>query len=671
MKGLGRFWLALIALGCCLPACVWAQKDNADLTKQSLADLMNIEVTSVSRKEQKLSQTASAVFVISEDDIRRSSATSIPGLLRMVPGLQVAQVDASTWAISVRGFNGQYSNKLLVLIDGRTVYSPLFAGVFWDTKDVPLESIERIEVIRGPGATVWGANAVNGVINITTKAASETLGKMLVAAGGDPHLGLGVAQYGSRFGKSSYYRLSIDGFVNNHLPSANGSNGNDDWHLVNGTFRLDTSPSTKDTFTIQGGGHNGAAGEEAMTVISIAPPVNGTQPAKDQFSGWNIVSRWNHNFSPHSDATLQAFFTRSNRHDTTYGFGLNTFFLEFENHLHWGQHQDIVWGAGYRLDSDSTASGLRYTFVPASLTTQLFSSFAQDEIALASDRIHVSFGTKVEHNYFTGFGLQPSIHMSVKLTDRGMVWAAISQAERTPARTDTALQFNFEAVSGPNSLPVLLTVSGNPKFKNEDLHAAEVGGRTQLTRNFSMDVAAYYNSYSHLTSYEPGTPYLQSTPTYIYAVAPYIYGNLLQGETHGGEIFANWQVIKRWSLSPGYSFLAMHLHATAASQDVTTAAATDGGNPTHQAQLRSRVDLPKKWEWNTAAYFVGRLPATGVPSYTQMDSNLSWQAAKNFSITLDGENLLKARHLEYLGEDATVAPSLITRGVYLKLRWQY
>ena len=504
MKGLGRFWLALVTMGCCLPTSVWAQKSNEDLTTQSLADLMNIEVTSVSRKEQKLSQTAAAVFVISEDDIRRSSATSIPGLLRMVPGLQVAQIDASTWAISARGFNGQYSNKLLVLIDGRTVYSPLFAGVFWDTKDVPLESIERIEVIRGPGATVWGANAVNGVINITTKAASDTQGKMLVTVGGDPHLGLGVAQYGSRFGKSSYYRLSIDGFVNNHFLNANGSSGKDDWHLLNGTFRLDTSPSTKNTITVQGGGHNGSAEEAAIDVISITPPVNGTLPVEDDLSGWNVLSRWNHTFSPRSDTSLQAFFSRGNRDNSTYNLALNTFSLEFENHLHWGQHQDIVWGAGYRLDSDRTASGLHYSFVPTSLTTQLFSSFVQDEVALASDRIHVSFGTKVEHNYFTGFGLQPSARISLKLTERGMVWAAISQAERTPARTDTALQFNFEVLPGQNGMSILLTLFGNPKFKNENLHAAEIGGRAQITNNLSMDVAAYYNSYRHLTSYEPG-----------------------------------------------------------------------------------------------------------------------------------------------------------------------
>ncbi len=671
MKSLERFWLTLVALGCCLPIPVWAQKNNDDLTKQSLADLMNIEVTSVSKKEEKLSQTASAVFVITEDDIRRSSATSIPGLLRMVPGLQVAQINASTWAISARGFNGQDSNKLLVLVDGRTVYSPLFSGVFWDTQDVPLETIERIEVIRGPGATIWGANAVNGVINITTKAARDTQGKMLVTAGGDPHLGLGVIRYGSRLGASSYYRLSVDGFVNNHFPNVDGSSGHDEWHLINGTFHLDTNPSTKDTVTVQGGVHNGAAGEEEVAVISIVPPVNGTLLAEDHLSGWNVLSGWNHAFSPHSNTSLQTYFMHSNRGDTTYGLGLNTFSLEFENHLHWGRRQDIVWGAGYRLDSDRTALGLRYSFVPASLTTQFFSFFAQDEVALVSNRVHVSVGSKIEHNYFTGFGLEPSARVSWKVTSRSMVWAAVSQAERTPARTDTGLRLDFEVLPNPNGPPILLKVFGNPKFQNENLHAAEAGGRMQMTHNFSVDVAAYFNSYRQLASYEPGAPYLQPGSSPPYLVVPETFGNLLRGDTYGGEVFANWQVIKRWSLSPGYSFLSMHIHAAATSHDTTTAAATNGGSPNQQAQLRSRVDLPERWEWNTAAYFVGRLPAVQVPSYTQVDSNLNWRATKHFSFTLAGENLLKGRHLEYLGGDISVAPTLVTRGAYLKLRWQY
>lgn len=670
MKVAGRFWFTLVALGGLLSTSGFAQKKNDDLTTQSLADLMNIEVTSVSKKEQKLSQTAAAVFVISEDDIRRSSATSIPGLLRMVPGIQVAQIDASTWAISARGFNGQYSNKLLVLIDGRTVYSPIFSGVFWDTKDVPLESIERIEVIRGPGATVWGANAVNGVINITTKDATETQGKLLVTQGGDPHLGLGVARYGSRVGRSTYYNLSLDGFVNNHFPDATGGNGKDEWHLTNGAFRLDTSPSPRDTITLQGGGHNGSAGEEAY-FSTIVPPVTTARSVIDRFSGWNVLSRWNHTFSTRSDTSLQAYFTRSNRGDTTYSFGLNTFALEFENHLHWGEHQDIVWGAGYRLDSDLTAPGLRFTFNPAGLTTQLFSSFIQDEIALASNRVHVSFGTKLEHNHFTGFGLEPSARVSYKLTDNSMIWAAISQAERTPARTDAGLQFNYEVLPGPYGLPVILRVYGNPKFQNEMLYATEVGGRTQLTSNFSLDAAAYFNNYQHLTSYEPGAYSLELGAVPPYVLVPYTFENLEYGETHGGELFANWQLIKRWSLSPGYSFLTMHIHNTATSKDVTTAAAIEGGSPNHQAQLRSRVDLPKKWEWNTAAYFVGRVRDGSVPSYTQLDSNLSWRASQNFSVTLAGQNLIKGRHLESNGYDASLVSSQVPRGAYLKLTWRY
>ena len=670
MRIRGCFWLILIAASVSMPAVNQAQDKNSDLTAQSLSDLMNIEVTSVSKKEQKLSQTAAAVFVINEDDIRRSAATSIPGLLRMVPGVQVAQIDASTWAISARGFAGQYSNKLLVLIDGRTVYSPLFSGVFWDSQDVPLESIARIEVIRGPGATIWGANAVNGVINITTKAAIDTQGKLLVAGGGDPHLGFGVARYGSSFGQNAHYRISIDGFANNHFPSAMGGSGNDDWRFVNGMFRMDLSPTIKDSVTVQGGAHRGSAGEQSIYVLSINPPVNGTLPETDRFSGWNVLSRWNHTVSSRSDTTLQTYFSRSSRDDTTKGYGLNTFALEFQDHLRWGQRQDIVVGAGYRIDSDHTSAGIRYVFNPVALTTNIFSSFIQDEIALASDRVHVSIGTKLEHNYFTGFGLQPSVRTSWKLTSRSMLWAAISQAERTPARSDTGLFFNFYAAPTPLGIPILLTVSGNPKFKNENLRAYEAGGRTQWTRNFSLDVATYYNSYRDLVSYEPSATYLGSVaPPYL--VSPNTFSNLEYGETHGGEISGNWQVTHNWNLRPSYSLLELHIHLPSSSGDTYTIPALEGGSPTHQAQLRSQLDLPHNLEWNTSAYFVDRLRAQRVPSYTRLDSAVSWRATQNISLTLAGENLLQDRHLEFVGLDASVAPSLVKRGVYLKTTWAF
>ena len=650
------------------------QATQPDLTKVNLVDLMNIEVTSVAKKEQKLSRTASAVFVISQDDIRRSGATNVPDLLRMVPGLNVARINSSTWSISVRGFSGQYSNKLLVLIDGRSVYVPIFSGVIWDEKVVPLDSIERIEVINGPGATVWGANAVNGVINIITKKASDTQGGLITAGGGTSDRGFGTARYGGKLGGKAAYSLSADGFDRNHSPGAAGGDGKDGWNVVHGGFRVDANATARDSITLEGGGQSGNVGELFSSIASISPPVNVTLPYQDRFSGWNLLSRWNHVASSHSETSLQVYFDRSNRCDSTYGFALNTFDLDFQHHVAWGERQDIVWGLGYRITSDNTASDSatpQVAFSPADRNTQSFNSFIQDEISILPDRLYLSLGTKLEHNDYTGFGLEPSARISWTPSKRIMLWTAVSQAERTPARAETSLRYNLSAQPGPNGLPLLISVFGNPKFKDEVLRAVEVGYRTQLTPRVSLSGTAFFNNYHDLNSFESGTPFLESGASPLHLVIPTTFANLGHGETHGVELFGNWKVSNRWSLSPGYSFLTMHIHRSPLSNDLTGGPATEGGSPNQGAQLRSHLDLPGHWGWNASAYFVGRLPAQAVPSYTRLDSNLTWQIAERFSITLAGENLLKDRHLEYTGSDSTVLPSLIKRSVYAKFTWQF
>ena len=647
------------------------QETQPDLTKVNLEDLMNIEVTSVSKKEQKLSRTASAVFVVTQDDIRRSGATNIPDLLRMVPGVDVAQINANKWAISVRGFNGQNSNKLLVLIDGRTVYSPMFSGVFWDAQDVPLDSIDRIEVIRGPGAAVWGANAVNGVINIITKKASNTQGGLLTVGGGTYDRGLGTARYGGKLSNNASYRVSADGFAVNHVPDTAGGNGNNDWEVAHGGFRVDANASDRDSITLQGDSEIGNAGETANSVVSTSPLMYGIFPHNDRFSGWNLLSRWDHVASPHSETSLQVYFDRSTRGDSTYGIGLNTFDLDFQHHVGWGERHDFVWGLGYRVSSDDTLTTPRFSFAPEERTTQLFSSFVQDEISVLPDHLYLSLGTKLEHNEYTGFGLEPSARISWTPSNRNMFWTAVSQADRTPARTDTDLRFNSAVLPGPNGLPLLVSIFGNPKFKNEVLRATEAGYRTQITPRVALSSTVFFNNYRDLASVESGTPFLESGPSPSYLVIPNSFSNLAHGETHGLELFANWNLSNHWSLSPGYSFLTMHIHRDPSSDDLTTARVTQGSSPNHQAQLRSHVDLPRHWGWNASAYFVGRLPAQAVPSYTRLDSNFTWQPAKRFSITLAGENLLKDHHVEYMGPDLTVLPGMIKRSVYAKFIWQF
>jgi iron complex outermembrane receptor protein len=646
------------------------QTSTQDLAKLNIEDLMNIEVTSVSKKEQKLSRTASAIFVISPEDIARSGANNIPDLLRMVPGVEVAQINSSKWAISIRGFNGQYSNKLLVLVDGRTVYTPMLSGVFWDVQEVILNDIDRIEVIRGPGATVWGANAVNGVINIITKKANDTQGGFVTAGGGNYEHGFGAARYGGRLGNATTYRVSADGFNRTHLHGLSDLNGYDDWEMVHGVFRVDTNASAEDSITIEGEAIKGNAGEIASSPLSILPPVNGLLHLRDRNSGWNVLSKWNHVASARSETSLQAYFDRSTRSDMTYGIGVNTFDLDFQHHIGWGERQDIVWGLGYRVSTDETLSTLRISFHPSSQTTQLFSSFIQDEVTMLPERLYLTLGTKLEHNDYTGFELQPSARIAWTLSPRNTLWAAVSQAQRTPSRGDTGILVNLAALPGPNNLPIVVGYSGNPSQKAEREMSVETGYRAQLSNRVSLDSTIFFSHYRDLVSVEPSAASFDAEPIPHFVVLSR-FANLFYGETHGFEMFADWKVTSRWSLHPGYSFLSMHMHRDAASNDLTTGPATEGSIPNHQAQLRSRIALPGHLQWNTAAHFVGSLPALGVASYTRLDSNMTWRAGERFSISLVGQNLLQGHHLEYTGPDSSVQSNLIKRSAYAKVSWWF
>jgi len=631
---------------------------------------MSIEVTSVSKREQKTSQVAAAVFVITRDDIRHSGALSIPDLLRMVPGLDVAQIDAGKWAISSRGFNGQYSNNLLVLMDGRTVYSPIFAGVFWDSQNVPLDSIERIEVIRGPGAAVWGSNAVNGVINIITLSAADSQGGYVSGGVGKAGTGPEAIRYGGKARDLGAYRLSAEGFHLSALPTFAGLDGHDDLDLVRGSLRVDTTLSAKDSLTTEGEGYHGNAGEIAFVPVSLLPPENATAALRDRYSGWNLLSRWKRTFSPGSETSLQVYFDRTSRSDSTYNIGQNTFDIDFQHHIVWGARQDIVWGLGYRFSSDEMNPTLRISATPQSRRTQLSSSFAQDEIVILQDRVHLSLGARLEHNDYTGFDLQPSARVVWTPDSKNSVWGAVSGADRTPARSDTDLRVNFEALPGPGDMPVLVSLFGNPHQKNEHLTAFEAGYRTMLTSRFSLDSTVFYNRYRGVTSVEPGAMRIETNPAPVHLLMPESFGNNLFGETHGIEAFANWKVASFWTLNPGYAFFSMHLHEFAASQDGSIPG-DEGGVPDHQAQLRSSVSLPWNLQWNASAYFVNRLPAQAIPSYTRFDTGLTWSVGERVSLSLVGQNLLKDLHPEYSGTNSTVQPGLMRRAAYAKATWSF
>ena len=664
-----------VALLLALP--VHSQETPKDFGNKSIEDLMNIEVTSVSKKEQKLSRTAAAIFVITQEDIRRSGATNIPDLLRMVPGMDVAQINGSTWAIGARGFNQQFSNKLLVMIDRRIVYTPNFAGVYWDTLDLPLEDIDRIEVIRGPGGSIWGANAVNGVISIFTKKAADTRGGLFEAAGGNLIQGSGTAQYGGKLGKETDYRVFAKYFNEYHMQDLSGQSGADGWHMLRAGFRADTTLSPKDTLTLQGNLYIGREGEFGFFLPSVTSP--SLQPLSEQInlSGGFLQSDWHHAFSERSESDLQISFTRYTRGDPLEPETRDTLDADFQHHFAWGQRQDIVWGMGYHSTSDNIGGSFTVSFNPPSQALQVFNSFVQDEITLLPKRLYFTAGAKLEHNDHTGVELMPSIRTAWTPSDHTTIWAAISRALRAPSRNDTNLIVNLGGFPGPNGVPVLNRFFGNPESQDEHLIAYEAGYRTAVSASLSLDIAAFYDDYDDLQTTEPYISFFEAIPLPPHQVQSVIYQNLMFGETHGIEIAANWKVNGRWSLRPGYAFKAEHLHLDPQSADTQTVPFQQGNSPDHSIQLRSHFEFTSKLAWDVSAYYVDALKDQGpltnvrIPSYTRLDTGLTWKLGEKFSTSLVGQNLLKDHHLEFEDVFGSMQSGLIKRSGYVKFTWQF
>jgi iron complex outermembrane receptor protein len=644
-----------------------------DLSQVSIEDLMNIKVTSVSKKEQKMSQAAAAIFVITQEDIRQSGATNIPDLLRMVPGLDVSQINANSWAVSARGFNEQFTNKLLVLIDGRAVYTPLLGGVNWDTQDVPLEDIDRIEVIRGPGATIWGANAVNGVISIATKRAADTPGALVTAAGGTKGQAQSMVQYGGAIKRKIDYRVFADYLNYGSLPAVGGGSGEDNWNLLHGGFRADSKFSSSDSLTVQGDLFTGQEGATIIHIFSIDPPVVGNLNADNQLSGGNLLGRWNHTFSSRSDTTFQFYFDQYARTGPQAREHRDTIDFDFNHHFAWGSRQDLIWGVGYRRTWDKTVGTIDDSLDPPDTTLHLFNFFAQDTIALIPDRVYFTAGTKLENSYFTGYDLQPNVRLAWTPSNRETFWATVSRASRTPVRRDTGLVAPLAVFPDPagSSTPVEVILFGNRNFQSEHVVSYEAGFRAQPNGRLSVDVSTFFNRYDHLESLEPGPETLQASPAPARLVMPITFGNLMYGSTEGGEVSANLKLTDRWTLSPGYAFLEMHLHTKPASLDTSSVTEYQESSPQNQVQLRSHVDLSHGLAWDASAYFVSELPIQGVASYTRIDTQLRWKLAERADISLVGQNLLNDHHLESMDQLTLVNSSLIKRSAYAKFTWRF
>ena len=639
-----------------------------DLTKFSLEDLMNVQVTSVSKKEQRLSKTPAAVYVIGQEDIRRSGATNIPDLLRMVPGVDVARIDANRWAISIRGFNMVFANKVLVLIDGRSVYLNVGSNVFWDDHDVPLEDIDHIEVIRGPGGTVWGANAVNGVINIITKNAKATQGGLVTAGTGSETTADGLVQYGGKIGTKGAYRAFGRYFNVNNALAPGGQNAADGWHASHGGFRSDWDPGPRDALTVQGDLLETAGGQTVTTVFSNALPLQGTVNERQKNTAGNILGHWGHTFANGSDTSLQISYDVDRRHSQfEVSAARDMTDVDFSHHVALGSRNDMVWGLGYRFESDNLLQGFATRILPLHSAHNLSSAFFQDEIKIANS-VSFTLGSKFEHNSFTGFEYEPSAQLVWTPSDSHTVWASAARAIRQPSLVDFGLQLDLAVVPFPNGSFAVPTLLGNPKTRDEQLRDYEAGYRAQLSRRVSLDVAGFWSFYCHLVTQEPAAPYFTTSPAPPHLIFPLVWDNKARAFNTGAELSATWDVNNRLRVHSGYSLLNMSIARDPSSQDGAIES-TAGNSPRHQFQVSPWLKLSRNVEWDTTLMHVSSLPNLNVPAYTRLDTRLGWQLGEFVELSIVGQNLLRPGHVEFY--DPRIRQTEIARSVLGRITWRF
>ncbi len=634
------------------------------LTQVSLEQLGEIEVTTASKVPVKAIRTPAAIYVVTQEDIRRSGATSIPEALRFVPGVEVARIDSNTWSLGMRGFGSSLSRSVLVLIDGRSVYTPLFAGVYWQVQDTLLEDVERIEVIRGPGGTIWGANAVNGVINIITKNAKDTRGMLVSTGGGNVDQGFANFRYGAGNGESLNYRIYGKTFTRG--PEFHPDRHQfDDWRMGQVGFRADWDPHKHDTLTLQGDLYNGDAGQR-VGINSYSPPYMANVEQNAELGGGNLLGRWKRVLGEGSDIQLQTYYDRTNRTQANFAESRDTFDIDLVHRFALPYRQDFLWGAGVRLSSGNTTQVLpTLAFTPNHFTEKLYSALVQDEVALVSNKLSLTFGSKFLHNSYSGFEVEPGARVLWTPSSRQAVWAAVTRAVRTPSRVEEDLQLT--GLLAPDPL-TYYRITGDRKFSAESLMGYEVGYRSLVKPSFYVDIAAFYNNYDHLLSVEPGAPYSENSPPPPHTVVPFFFRNGLLGKTSGFEIAPDWTPNGWWRLRGSYSYLYMDLNKHSTSVDTTTAGSTEGSSPHHQIVIQSAFDFPKKLEFDQILRYVSALPTQRVGAYTTADVRFSWHASHSLELSVVGQNLFQPHHPEFGGDPGSLVG--MRRSAYAKITWQ-
>jgi len=609
--------VAALLLGA-IPVFSQVKNPTFDLKKLSVEELMNIEVTSVSKSPEKLTEVASAIQVITNEDIKRSAATRLPEALRLAPNLQVAQSNSHDWAITARGFNGAplqnntLADKLLVMIDGRSVYTPLFGGVFWDVQNVMLEDIDRVEVVSGPGGTLWGANAVNGVINIITKSAAQTQGLLVTAMPGsflEDRIGV---RYGGRIDSNFYFRVYGQHFdqASSHLP--NGNDAQDQWNMTQGGFRADYTAGSRDQLMIQGDFYGGKEDTAGKTGVN----------------GQDVVAKWSHHYSRAGELVVQAYFDRTWRNLTRSVFTdrVNSYDLDIQRNFSLNRKNRIICGITYRYQEDQVNNIPGLVFTPETKELQLFSGFVQDQVSIIPHRLDFTVGTKLLHNDYTGFEWQPSVRMAWTPSLNNTIWAAVSRAVRTPSRLDVEAQTT-----------TLFTPPGS--FLSENVMAYELGYRLRPVENLNFSIATFYNDYRDLRS-------INTNPS---APPAFIFANGQKAQTWGLEISGNAVISEGWRLRGGYTFMNKQFQKTSPNV-ISGSDLFEGIDPNNQVLIQSITDLGRHLRFDWSGRYVDNLVQSsltaGVSSYITLDARIAWDA-KHYTISIAGQNLLQRYHAEF------------------------
>lgn len=634
------FPLTVFAVACAMWHCDAgaAGQVGTSLLDYSLEQLTDIVVTSVSRQETRLADAPASIYLISAADIRRAGAATLPEALRLAPNLQVAQNDARGYAVTARGFGSTSENKLRVLIDGRSVYSPLFSGVFWDAQDVVMDDIERIEVISGPGATIWGANAVNGVINIITRSAADTHGGLVSATAGTKSRSA-TARYGLPLGNGGHYRIYAQHTDASQTFSEAGAPGRNDWRRQQAGFRADWSGIAQDV-TVSGDGYQGALNSASGPATRIA--------------GGNLLARVDSRLADGSELRVQAYLDHTERDQDNSGSQLlDTIDLEAQHGVRIGAAHKLAWGGGYRYSRDRLEGGPVLQFVPAERGLHWGNVFAQDEVRLR-DALRLTLGLKFEHNTYTGMEALPNVHLAWSLAGDQLLWAGASRTVRTPSRIDRDLW----RVDTRNSTPgaTRYTIAGGPQFDSETARVLELGYRGQQSGTLSYAATLFYSDYDRLRTLEP------------LAGGGAQFANFGRGNARGLETWGRWQVRGDWRLSAGLVVQDIRTSLAPGSHDSSGGTGLATNDPHHYWSLRSSHDLAGDLQADFMLRAVGGLPNPSVPGYRELDARLAWKPRADLELALAGQNLLHRAHPEF---GAAGTRQTIERSVSLKLAMRF